>query len=173
MLLHSRDPEITLPVSPATRKLFSYVPQENTLFSGTVADNLRILNQTATEEELEEVLRVACADGFVSRLPQGIHTELGERGAGLSEGQIQRLSIARALLGNAPVLLLDEATSALDIATEQKILRNIVSFRKKRTCIVTTHRLSVLELCDRVYRINEEQVTCLEPEQIRQLLKEM
>ena len=155
------DPEITLPVSPSTRRLFAYVPQDNTLFSGTVAENLRIMQPEATEQQLQEVLHLACADDFVNKLPQGIHTPLGERGHGLSEGQVQRLCIARALLSKAPVLLLDEATSALDVKTEQKILENIVKAQQNRTCIVTTHRPSVLELSHRVYQIGEEAVICL------------
>ncbi len=155
------DPAVTLPISPSTRRLFAYVPQDNTLFSGTVAENLRLMRPDATEEQLQQVLELACALEFVSQLPQGIHTMLGERGNGLSEGQIQRLCIARALLTDAPVLLLDEATSALDGQTEQKILQNIVNAQKNRTCVVTTHRPSVLELSHRVYQIGEESVVCL------------
>ena len=155
------EPAITLPISPSTRRLITYVPQENTLFSGTVAENLRILKPEATEQQLREALQLSCADGFVDKLPQGIHTQLGERGKGLSEGQIQRLCIARALLSDAPVLLMDEATSALDVQTEQKILENITGVQKNRTCIVTTHRPSILEISHRVYQISEETVTCL------------
>lgn len=155
------DPAITLPVSPSTRRLFAYVPQDNTLFSGTVAENLRIMQPDATDEQLQQVLQLACAEEFVAQLPQGMRTPLGERGNGLSEGQVQRLCIARALLSHAPVLLLDEATSALDIQTEQKILENIVKAQGNRTCIVTTHRPSVLEVSHRVYQIGEEAVVCL------------
>lgn len=144
-----------------TRHLFSYVPQGNTLLSGTVAENLRMVKESATDEELEEVLRLSCAWDFVSQLPQGIHSPLGERGRGLSEGQAQRLAIARALLKDAPVLLLDEATSALDVATERQVLRNLVRRRPNKTCIVTTHRPSVLSLCQRVYRVMDGQVTQL------------
>ena len=164
------EPAVTLPVSPATRRLFSYVPQDNTLFSGTVAENLRIMKPDATDEQLYEVLKLACAEEFVNDLPDGLYTVLGERGNGLSEGQVQRLSIARALLSPAPVLLLDEATSALDVKTERRILRNITRNQSFRTCIVTTHRPSVLEVCHRVYRISEETVTQLENDEIRRII---
>ena len=157
-------------VSAATRKLLSYVPQDNTLFSGTVAENLRIMRPDATEEQLWEVLRLACAEDFVKKLPEGLHTQLAERGNGLSEGQVQRISIARALLSPAPILLLDEATSALDVKTERVILRNIVQTHKNRTCIVTTHRPSVLSVCDRVYRIAQETVTPMSAQEVETLL---
>lgn len=145
--------KVTVPVCASTRNLFAYVPQDNTLFSGTVEENLLLGNPEASYERIKEALETACAWEFVSTLPQGIHTRVGERGNGLSEGQIQRLCIARALLSDAPILLLDEATSALDVDTEHQLLRNVMACRKNRTCIVTTHRPSVLELCDRAYRI--------------------
>lgn len=144
------------------RHLFAYVPQGNTLLSGTVADNLRLGNSSATDEELEQALRIACAWSFVSRLPEGIHTKLGGRGKGVSEGQAQRLAIARALLRDGPILLLDEATSALDAETERQVLRNIVADRPDKTCIITTHRPSVLSLCHRIYRVKDHHITPLE-----------
>ena len=142
-----------------TRHLFSYVPQGNTILSGTIAENLRMVKEDATDRELQEALTLACAWDFVSRMPEGMYSSVGERGKGLSEGQAQRVAIARAILKDAPVLLLDEATSALDVATERQVLRNIVRHRPSRTCIVTTHRPSVLNLCQRVYRVMDNQVT--------------
>ena len=164
------DSSIVLPVSPATRRLFSYVPQGNTLFSGTIADNLTIMKPDATQEEIKEVLRIACAEKFVNELPDGIYTCIGEKGNGLSEGQIQRLSIARALLSKSPVLLLDEATSALDVKTERTILKNIISYQRNRTCIVTTHRPSVLEICQRVYQIDDETVVQISHKDVEHII---
>lgn len=162
--------ERELKISSSTRRLFAYVPQGNTMMSGTIAENLRLLNSQATEEELWEVLREVCADEFVRQLPQGLDTYLRERGGGLSEGQLQRLSIARALLSDAPVLLLDEATSALDVSTERKLLRNVMASTKNKTCIVTTHRPSVLTACSRVYRVGELGTQLLNEEQIQNII---
>ncbi len=155
-----------------TRQLFAYVPQGNTVFSGTIADNLRMVNETATEAQIENALRIACAWDFVQKLPEGIYTELGERGRGLSEGQAQRVAIARALLRDAPVILLDEATSALDVDTERKVLRNIMGKTKNKTCIVATHRPSVLSMCDRVYRVMDTKVTQLDAEASERMVKD-
>lgn len=155
-----------------TRHLFSYVPQGNTVFSGTIADNLRMVNEEATEEQMEKALRIACAWDFVQRLPEGIYTKLGERGRGLSEGQAQRIAIARALLRQAPIMLLDEATSALDVATERQVLRNIMQQTQNKTCIVATHRPSVLSMCSRVYRVMQTRVTQLGEEESAQMVKD-
>ena len=159
-----------LPVSASTRRLFAYVPQGNTMFSGTVAENLRMMKQDATDEELYEVLRLACAEKFIRKLPDGVNSPIHENGGGFSQGQIQRLSIARALLADVPVLLLDEATSALDMTTERQILRNIMESQRRRTCIVTTHRPSVLGICNRVYRIAGGSMTKVTEEEVRQLM---
>lgn len=147
---------MTLNVSDSTRRFCSYVPQENAVFSGTIADNLRIVRPDSTDKELETVLKVAEAWGFIEKLPKGINTEIEERGSNFSEGQIQRISIARALLRDAPILVMDEATSALDAKTEEKVLNNMMKTYPNRTCIITTHRPSMLNYCNRVYRLNEE-----------------
>ena len=148
-----------------TRHLFAYVPQGNTILSGTIAENLRMVKEDATEEEMIEALEIACAWDFVKKRPDTINSNVGERGRGLSEGQAQRLSIARALLRDAPVLLLDEATSALDVETERRVLRNIMTQKPNKTCIVTTHRPSVLNMCRRVYRVMDTRVTELSEEE--------
>ncbi len=152
-------------INADTRRYFAYVPQGNTLLSGTVAENLRMVKEDATDEEIEEALKTACAWSFVSRLDGGINGRLGERGRGVSEGQSQRISIARAILRDAPVLLLDEATSALDIETERQVLRNIIRQKPNKTCIVATHRPSVLNMCQRVYRVVDHHVTQLGEEE--------
>ncbi len=159
-------------ISAATRKLFSYVPQGNTVFSGTVADNMRMLKPDATDEEIIEALRLACAYDFVMKLPKGIYNHVGEHGSGFSEGQAQRLAIARAVVSDAPVLLLDEATSALDVATERKVLKNIMKHDKKKTCILTTHRPSVLGVCNRVYRISDFKIEQMKHEEIEMIIKD-
>ncbi len=139
-----------------TRGLFAYVPQGNLLMSGTVAENLRLAKADATEEEMLASLSVACAD-FVSELPDGLETMLGERGSGLSEGQVQRLAIARAVLFGAPVFLLDEATSALDEMTEKKVLENIMKLSGK-TCVCISHRNAAREICDKEIYIENGKV---------------
>ncbi len=148
-----------------TRHLFAYVPQGNTLVSGTIAENMRMVKEDATDEEIIEALKVACAWDFIEKMPDQINAVVRERGRGLSEGQAQRVSIARAILRDAPILLLDEATSALDVATERNVLRSIIQQRPNKTCIVTTHRPSVLNMCRRVYRVMDTEVTELDEEE--------
>ena len=148
-----------------TRPLFAYVPQGNTMLSGTIADNMRMVKPEATDEEIIDALKISCAWDFIEKMPEGINSIVRERGRGLSEGQGQRVAIARAILRDAPILLLDEATSALDVTTERQVLRNIVQKKPNKTCIVTTHRPSVLNLCQRVYRVMETQVTELNEEE--------
>lgn len=133
-------------VSPLTRCNITYVPQGNTMLSGSIRDNLLLGNVDATEEQMYEALDEACAD-FVRELPDGLDTEMTEQGGGLSEGQAQRICIARALLRNSPLMILDEATSALDPETEKKLLNNILE-NNSRTVIFITHRPIVLRYCD-------------------------
>lgn len=154
-----------VPMNTETRHLFAYVPQGNTILSGTIAENMRMVKEDATDEEIIEALKEACAWDFVEKLPATINTNIGERGRGLSEGQAQRIAIARAVLRNSPILLLDEATSALDVTTERTVLKNIVRQHPNKTCIVTTHRPSVLNLCQRVYRVVNTNVTPLSEEE--------
>jgi len=149
-------------ISPATRRFFAYVPQGNTLFSGTIAENLRLIKPDASEEEMYEALRLACAEDFVRALPLGVHANIREQGGGFSEGQLQRLCIARALLSDAPILLMDEATSALDMETEKQVLQNIMATQRGRTCILTTHRPSVLKISHRIYQVDNDRLRQVE-----------
>lgn len=128
--------------------LYAYVPQGNYLFSGTLRENVTFLRRDIPDEKIWEALQLSCAEDFVRDLPQGLETQLGEKGQGLSEGQMQRIAITRAILSNAPILLLDEATSALDEATEAQLLKNIQSLQD-RTCLVVTHRKAALGICQR------------------------
>lgn len=154
-----------IPMNADTRHLFAYVPQGNTILSGTIAENMRMVKEDATDEEIIEALKISCAWDFVGKMPDTINSKIGERGRGFSEGQAQRIAIARAVLRDAPILLLDEATSALDVTTERKVLRNIIKQKPNKTCIVTTHRPSVLNMCQRVYRVMETHVTELSEEE--------
>jgi ABC-type multidrug transport system fused ATPase/permease subunit len=138
--------EKDIPVSPQTRCNIIYVPQGNTMMSGTIRENLQMGNVDATDDEMYEALDTACAD-FVRSLSDGLDTEFSEQGGGLSEGQAQRICIARALLRNCPLMILDEATSALDGETEKKLLNNLLT-DKSRTIIFITHRQIVLDYCD-------------------------
>lgn len=138
-------------LSPLHRCNFVYVPQGNTLLSGTLRENLQLGNPQASDEQMMEALQMACA-GFVEELPDGLDTRFSEQGGGLSEGQAQRIAIARALLRPGSIMLLDEATSALDAETEKKVLENILSDHR-RTVIFVTHRPAVIDYCDQVITI--------------------
>ncbi len=150
-----RSKDDTYPISACTRSAFTYVQQGNTAISGTIADNLRMAKPDATPNEMEAVLKLACAWDFVSALPNVLESSIGEHGIGLSEGQQQRLAIARSLLRDAPILILDEATSALDKKTEAQVLLNIQSTLHGRTCLIITHRSAALKLCSRVYSLSD------------------
>ena len=136
-----------VPLNRSTRRLFAYVPQGNLLFSGTVRENLLVVKPDATDEEMAQAIYVSAMDDYLPQLPQGLDTLLGESGAGLSEGQAQRLAIARAVLGGAPVLLLDECTSALDVETELRVLQRLRQLQGK-TCIAVTHRPAAVTFAD-------------------------
>ena len=133
----------------STRNFIAYVPQGNTLFSGTVRDNILMGNLNATEEEIYNALKLSAGYDFVMGLPNGLDTVIGERGHGISEGQAQRIAIARAFVRKAPLLILDEATSSLDEATELSVLEGLQALTPKPTCIIITHRKSILKYCDR------------------------
>lgn len=141
-----------IPLDASLRGLFAYVPQGNMVLSGTVRENITMNNRTVTDEQIERAARAAEIYDYITSLPDGFETHLAERGAGLSEGQIQRISIARALLTNAPILLLDEATSALDEETETRVLANIKSMTDK-TVLFITHRNTSLKVCDRIVHV--------------------
>lgn len=146
-----------IPVDRNTRKLFTYVPQGNMLISGTIRENLTFVNDNATDEEIEEAIRISCAKQFIDELPMGVETVIGEKGLGLSEGQVQRLAIARSILSNAPVLLLDEATSALDEETEKQFLTNLRELNNV-TCIIVSHKKAALEICNKHIQINNGKI---------------
>ncbi len=136
-------------LSEKGRQLFSYVPQGNLIISGTIRENIAFFNTEATEEQIIKAAKVAQIWDFISELPQGLDTKLGENGLGLSEGQAQRLAVARAILYDAPVLLLDEATSALDEETELAILAALKE-QTNKTCVLVSHKRAALNFCDRV-----------------------
>jgi ATP-binding cassette subfamily B protein len=144
--------------SRRTRPLFAYVPQGNTLFSGTLRENFAMFTDNASDEEIMQAAETACVDRLVLELDEGLDTVIGERGVGLSEGQAQRVAVARALLSRAPILLLDESTSALDEETEARLLSNLSRLKQREgrgvTCLIVTHRRAALAICD--YRLHVE-----------------
>ena len=144
--------------SPDARKFIAYVPQGNTLFSGTIKENILMGNKNASDEEVIEALKSSAAYDFVNEFPKGINTLIGEKGVGISEGQAQRIAIARALVRRAPFLILDEATSSLDESTELKVLEGIRKWRPSPTCLLITHRRSVLQYCDREIVIEDKKL---------------
>lgn len=158
----SIDEQNKLSVSDSTRRLLSYVPQTINIFSGTIADNLRSVKKDASDNEIIDVLKTVELMPLIESLSDGIYTQLNENGNNFSQGQLQRISIARALLRESRIILMDEATSALDVETETAVLNNIMVKNPAKICIITTHRESMLKYCDRVYKIsnNGEMTQC-------------
>ena len=153
------------------RELISYVPQGNTLFSGTIMDNLKYGKIDATQSEIKEAAKNACALNFIEDLEDGFNTEIKERGSGISEGQAQRLSIARAFIRKKPILILDEATSALDPETEIKVLKSVKNLSHKPTCIIITHRPSALSICDKVIKLENGHLHEVDKESLNNIIK--
>ena len=150
--------EGSFPITPAARRYFSYIPQGNSIMSGTIEENLKMGREGATKEEMITALKAAAAWDFVSALADGLYTYVGEHGFGLSEGQAQRIAIARALLRDAPIMLMDEATSAIEVPTERRILSNIRQYYSGKTCLIISHRDSVMDYCDHIYKITHKTV---------------
>ena len=148
--------------SPDARNFIAYVPQGNTLFSGTIKENILMGKKDATDEEIVEALESAAAYDFIKEFPDGIDTVIGEKGVGISEGQAQRIAIARALVKRAPFLILDEATSSLDESTELSVLEGIRKWNPSPTCLLITHRRSVLQYCDREIQIVDKKMAAVE-----------
>ena len=144
-----------------SRPLFSYVPQGNLLLSGTIRDAVSLIRPHTTDDEIMRAAEVSCAAEFIKKLPDGLDTHIGEKGLGLSEGQIQRLAVTRAILSDAPIILLDEATSALDEATEEKLLKNIRAMKDK-TCIIISHKCAAFEICNKKIFIENKKIVTKE-----------
>ncbi len=140
-----------------TRNMFSYVPQGKLILSGTIRENITFVNPDISESDLKKALEVSCCKSFIDQLENGLDTKIGERGSGLSEGQIQRISIARAIASKAPILILDEITSSLDVKTEEDVINNIKNL-KDITCIIVTHRNSISKLCDTEYIVENKNI---------------
>lgn len=139
------------------RSLFSYVPQGNFLLSGTIRDNIAFVSSEPDEQKIIESAKIACAYDFISNLPNGLDTRVGENGKGLSEGQIQRIAIARAVYSDAPIIIFDEATSALDANTEVQLLKNLKKLKNK-TCILISHKMAAKEICNKEIIIKDKKI---------------
>lgn len=155
------------------RELISYVPQGNTLFSGSIRDNLKYGNPNASDDEIKAALSHACALDFVNELEDGLDTMIGEKGVGISEGQAQRISIARSFLRERPILILDEATSALDPETEVNVLKAVRALPTKPTCIIITHRPSALNICNRIMKLEKGHIKEVSRESILEVASEL
>lgn len=150
--------EEQIQIGTNTRNMFAYVPQGNFILSGTIRENITFANSNASAEEIKNALQISDCEKFISKLPEGINTKIGERGKGLSEGQLQRLALARAIISKAPILILDEVTSSLDSNTEMKVLQNIKNM-SDRTCIIVTHRTIVSKVCDLEFIVEDKKIT--------------
>lgn len=155
------------------RELISYVPQGNTLFSGSIRDNLKYGNPNASDDEIKVALSNACALDFVNELEDGLDTMIGEKGVGISEGQAQRIAIARSFLRKKPILILDEATSALDPETEVNVLKAVRDLPTKPTCIIITHRPSALNICNRIMKLEKGHIREVSRESILEVASEL
>ena len=155
------------------RELISYVPQGNTLFSGSIRDNLKYGNPNASDDEIKAALKNACALDFVNELEDGLDTMIGEKGVGISEGQAQRIAIARSFLRERPILILDEATSALDPETEVNVLKAVRELPTKPTCIIITHRPSALNICNRIMKLEKGHLREVSRESILEVASEL
>ena len=155
------------------RELISYVPQGNTLFSGSIRDNLKYGNPYASDDEIKAALSNACALDFVNELEDGLDTMIGEKGVGISEGQAQRIAIARSFLRERPILILDEATSALDPETEVNVLKAVRALPTKPTCIIITHRPSALNICNRIMKLEKGHIREVSRESILEVASEL
>ena len=158
-LYEAQDGKITInkdiPIDTSIRGIFTYVPQGNLVLSGTIRENITLCDDTISENKIIKACKAACIYDIIEDLPEGLDTVLTERGGGLSEGQLQRISIARALLTDAPVILLDEATSALDEQTETALLENIKAMSDK-TILFVTHRNTSLKACDKILHVENK-----------------
>ena len=157
MFFNSKNEE--LPASAGIREHIAYVPQGNTLFSGTIKDNVLIGRTNATDDDIKDALKLASAWDFVDELPEGINTRIGEKGLGLSEGQAQRIAIARAIIRKAPFMIFDEATSALDEGTEQKVINGLEQLSPRPACLIITHRKSILKYCTQELMISDKKIS--------------
>ncbi len=155
ILLQMKDE--TVETGKFARPLFSYVPQGNLLLSGTIRDAVSMVKSGATDEEIMKAAEISCAADFIKKLPEGLDTYIGEKGMGLSEGQVQRLAVSRAILSDAPLILLDEATSALDEATEEQLLKNIKALENK-TCVIISHKKAAFDICNKHIYIENKKI---------------
>lgn len=144
-------------VGKYSRPLFSYVPQGNLLLSGTIREAVSMVRPDATDEDIMKAAEISCAAEFIGHLPEGLDTKIGEKGAGLSEGQVQRLAVTRAILSDAPIILLDEATSALDEDTELRLLQNIRKLDNK-TCVIISHKRAAFDICNKHIYIENKKI---------------